>query len=83
MLVPLLKTSDLLNHLFRAANVLRQATYWTLLIRAISTKIKNKLAVVHEEHLDQRRHRRIAETLLRLTLCQGKALGQRRRDFDW
>ena len=72
--VPLLKSADLLNHLFRAANVLRHSTYWIGLIQAISRKIAADIVVVHEDNVDQARHTRIAETILRLTLCQGQAV---------
>ena len=73
-LVPLLKHEDLLNQLFRAANVLRHSTYWVGLIQTICRKIGTDIVIVHEDNVDQARLTRIADTILRLTLCQGKAL---------
>ena len=73
-IVPLLRSGDLLNQLFRAANVLRSSIYWVGLIQAVSRKIAADIVIVHEENVDQARHTRIAEKILRLTVCQGRAL---------
>ena len=73
IVVPLLKGGNLLNELFRAANVLQQSTYLGGLIQSIGRKVGSTIVVVHEDDIDQPRLTRIAEAILRLTLCEGKA----------
>ena len=73
VVLPLLRQKDMLNQLYRAANVLRSSTYWMGLINAICSKIARDIVVQHEDSPDQARFTRIAETILRLTLFDGKA----------
>ena len=69
-----MKHGNLLNHFFRAANVLRHSTNWVGLIQNVTRKIAAGIVIVHEDDVDQARHTRMAETILRLTLCQGRNL---------
>lgn len=72
--VPLLKSGNLLNDLFRAANVLIHYPYIAELIQSIRRTINGSMVVVHGDNFDQQRHTCIAREILRLTLLESKTL---------
>lgn len=69
--VPTLKHNNCINELFRAANVLQVASYWTSLIRAVRAWLRKSVVVLHNDSSPQDRDQEVAEHILRLTLCKG------------
>ena len=70
-IVPALRVSHAVDHLFRAANVLQVGTYWQSLLSATKAILKSSVVVLHHSAPADPAHQAVARHLLELTLGAG------------
>jgi hypothetical protein len=70
-IVPIMKVYNCVNDLFRAAHVFQVASYWSALVKSVRRWLDKQVVVLHHAGRPNPEHRKVAEHLLRLTLCKG------------